>query len=240
MTRAAAAGLANTAVTTRSATLTTSGNGATPSAKTTREGPAPINRSARSARLAGGSRSRRFASYAPMTWILWGWVRLRWPISAADAAASRRTAASLSRPATQASESASPFASCNCLTLTCRIRLPGGYELVQCAGVRRRGHRIAQSPVAEQLRQLREDLQVFLRRLLRDEQDEYQADRLSVGAVERDRLRQPCERTECFLQSLDPSVRNRHALPKARRPEALAVEQAVEHQTARNAVIVLE
>src|SRR6185503_7243775 len=172
MTRAAAAGLANTAVPTRSATVTTSGNGATPSAKMTIEGPPPINRSARSARRAGGSRSRRFASYAPMTWMLLGWVRFRWPISAADATASRCTEALLSRPAIQASESASLFASCNRVTLTCRIRLPGGYELVQGACVARRGHRVAQHAVAEQLRQLGEDLQVLLGGLLGDQENE--------------------------------------------------------------------
>src|SRR4051794_14238323 len=102
-----------------------------------------------------------------MTWIEFGWVRLRWPISAAAANASRRTVVPPSRPATQASESASRVSSCSRATLTCSIRLPSGDELVQrrrIGGVR---HGFAQRLVAEHLRELGEDLQVLLGGLLR-------------------------------------------------------------------------
>ena len=58
------------------------------------------------------------ASKAPITWTLLGWVRLRWPISAAAAADSRRTTVRPSRPAIQASDSASQLSSCSCATLT--------------------------------------------------------------------------------------------------------------------------
>src|SRR6185369_5878305 len=235
MTRAAAAGVVKTAVPTRSATVMTSAKAGTPSAKITIDGPAPINRSARSARRVAASRSRRFASYAPITWM-----RLRWPISAADAAASWRTTALLSRPTIQASDSASLFASCNRVTLTCRIRLPGSDQLVQRARVARRDHRVAQRTVAEKLRQLRKNLQMLLGGLLGHQQDEHQVHRLAVRAVERDRLRQARERAECFLQPLDPPVRDRNALAEARRAETLAVEQAVEDQVAGDSVVVLE
>src|SRR6185503_2466739 len=112
------------------------------------------------------------ASYAPITWMLLGWVRLRWPISDAAAAASLRTAVAPSRPATQASESATRFSSCSSATLTCGIRLPCGDQLVEVGGVGRAQHRFAQRAVAEHLRQLGEDLQVLLGRLLRHQQHE--------------------------------------------------------------------
>src|SRR5258705_7870182 len=97
-----------------------------------------------------------------MTWIELGWVRLRWPISAAAAADSRRTAVRPSRPATQASESASRLSSCSCATLTCSIRLPSGDDLVERRRVGGAGERLAQRAVAEHLRQFGEDLEVFL------------------------------------------------------------------------------
>src|SRR4029079_9699339 len=105
------------------------------------------------------------ASYAPMTWMLLGWVRLRWPISAAAAAASRRTVVPPSRPATQARASASRLSSCSRATLTWSIRLPCGDERVQRGCVGGVHHRFAQQLVGEHLRQLREDLQVLLGRL---------------------------------------------------------------------------
>src|SRR5205823_12177959 len=43
-----------------------------------------------------------------------------------------------------------------------------------------------------------------------------------------------------FLQALDPAVRDGDALPEAGRAEALAREQAVEHQAPSDAVVILE
>src|ERR671919_2401789 len=94
--------------------------------------------------------------------MLLGWVRLRWPIRAAAAAASRRTAVPPSRPATQASASASRLSSCSRATLTCSIRLPCGDELVEGVGVGGAAHGLAQRLVGEHLRELRQDLQVLL------------------------------------------------------------------------------
>src|SRR5258708_27933856 len=108
-----------------------------------------------------------------MTWIEFGWVRLRWPISAAAAAASRRTAVPPSRPATQASDSASRLSSCSRATLTCSIRLPCGDQLVERGGVGRLRHRLALRLVGEHLRQIGEDLQVILGGLLRHLQHVY-------------------------------------------------------------------
>src|SRR5687767_13772394 len=104
-----------------------------------------------------------------MTWMLLGWVRLRWPIKAAAAAASRRTAVPPSRPATQASDSASRLSSCSRATLTCSIRLPRSDQLVERGGVGRAVHRLAQRLVGKHLRELGQDLLVLLVRLLRHE-----------------------------------------------------------------------
>jgi len=54
------------------------------------------------------------------------------------------------------------------------------------------------------------------------------------------RVRQARKRTQCFLQPLDPPVRDCNALAEARRAETLAVEQAVEDQVAGDSVVVLE
>src|SRR6185503_7008524 len=175
-----------------------------------------------------------------MTWMLFGWVRLRWPISEAAAAASRRTAVPPSRPAIQASDSASRLSSCSRATLTWSIRLPCGDQLVKRGHVGRGVHRLAQRLVAEHLRQLRKDLQVLLGGLLRHEQHEYQADRIAVRRVERHRLGEAQERAEGVLQALDAAVRDGDALAEAGGAEALAREQAVEHHAARHRVLVLE
>src|SRR6185369_10141824 len=96
-----------------------------------------------------------------MTCTLFGCVTFRWPISAAAAADSRRTAVRPSRPATQASESASRLSSCNCATLTCSIGLPCGDDLVERRRVGSAGKRFAQRAIAEHLRQFGEDLEVL-------------------------------------------------------------------------------
>src|SRR5436190_1021451 len=102
------------------------------------------------------------------------------------------------------------------------------------------GHRLAQAAVGEHLRKLGEDLQVLLGRLLRYEKHEGEGDGRGVGRVERNRLRQPDESAERLLQPLDASVRNRDALAEAGRTQTLALEQAVEHLAACDAVMVLE
>src|SRR2546427_10897790 len=172
--------------------------------------------------------------------MLLGWVRLRWPISDAALAASRRTAVPPSRPAIQASDNASRLSSCSRATLTCSIRLPRRDQLVKGTGVRRPAHRLAQRLVAEHLRELGKDLQVLLGRLFGNQQHEYQADGIAVGGVEGHRLRGPQERAQRLLQSLDAAVRNRYPLAEPGRAEALAREQAVEDQAAGEAVMVLE
>src|SRR5881227_13541 len=154
-----------------------------------------------------------------MTWIEFGWARLRWPISAAAATASRRTAVPPSRPATQASESASRLSSCSRATLTCSIRLPGGDELVERLRVGDGAHGLAQRPVGEHLRELGEDLQVLLRGLLRHEQHEHEADGIAVRRIERHRLREPDEGAERVLEALDAAMRDRHALAESRGAE---------------------
>src|ERR1044071_5037245 len=159
-----------------------------------------------------------------MTWMLLGCVRLRWPISAAAAAASLRTAVPPSRPAIQASDSASRLSSCSRATLTCGIRLPDGDQLMELGGVGRGEHRFAQGPVAEHLRQLREDLQVLLGGLLRHEQDEGEAHRLAVGGLERHRLREAHEGAERLFQALDAAVRDGDALAESGRAQLLARE----------------
>src|SRR5688500_3886757 len=241
MTRAAATGVANTAAPLFAAAASTSGKGATPSANTTIAGPAAISRAASSARRAASRRPAASASTAPMTWMLLGWVKLRWPISAAAAASSRRTAAlPPSRPPTPASESASRLSSCSRATLTWSIGLPRRDQLVQRRGVARAAHRLAQRLVAEHLRELGEDLQVLLGRLLGHEQHEHQRHRVAVGRIEGNRLAQAEEGAEGVLQALDAAVRDRHALPQAGGAQALAREQAVEDDALGDAVVVLE
>src|SRR6267143_2540511 len=175
-----------------------------------------------------------------MTWIELGCVRLRWPISEAAATASRRTLVPPSRPATQASESASRLSSCSRATLTCSIRLPSADQLVERRRVGGGAHRLAQRAVAEHLRELGEDLQVLLGRLFRHQEHEHEGDRRAVGRVEGNRLREADEGAERFLQALDPAMRDGDALPKTGGAEALARKQAVEHEAPGDAVVILE
>src|SRR3989475_5746192 len=162
--------------------------------------------------------------------MLWGGGRLRWPISEAALAASRRTAVPPSRPAIQASDNASRLSSCSRATLTCSIRLPRRDQLVKGTGVRRPAHRLAQRLVAEHLRELGKDLQVLLGRLFGNQQHEYQADGIAVGGVEGHRLRGPQERAQRLLQSLDAAVRNRYPLAEPVRPKRPAPDKPVKAQ----------
>src|SRR5690606_24063093 len=232
MTCAAGSGEVKSAVRVRSAACTTAAGAASPSASTTAAGEAAKSRSEYSATVA--------ASYAPTTWMLLGWVRLRWPMSEAEAAASRCTTAVLSRPAIQASARASRLSSCNRATSTWSIGLPCRDEPVQGGGVRSAGERLAQRPVAQQLGELGEDLQVPLGRLLGHEQHEDQRDRLAVRRVEGHGLREPDAGEKRLLEALDAAVRDGDAVAEARRAELLAREQAVEHLASADAVLVLE
>src|SRR5687767_14212946 len=175
-----------------------------------------------------------------MTWMLLGCVRLRWPMTEAACAASRRTAVPPSRPAIQASASASRLSSCSRATLTCSIRLPSGDEMVQGGRVGGAAHGFAQRLVAEHLSELGEDLQVLLGRLFGHQEHENQGHRVAVRGVERHGLGDADEGAEGLLQPLDAPVRDRNALSEAGRAQALAREQAVEHDAARKGVLVLE
>ena len=100
-------------------------------------------------------------------------------------------------------------------------------------------HGFAQDLVAEHLRELGEDLQVLLGSLFGHEQHEHEGDRVAVGGVERYRLGDADEGAERLLQPLDAAVRDGDALPEAGRPQALAGEQAVEDDAAREGVAEL-
>src|SRR5437763_17103778 len=113
--------------------------------------------------------------------MLLGWVRLRWPISEAALAASRRTAVPPSRPAIQASDSASRLSSCSRATLTCSIRLPCGDQLVERRGIGRARHRFAQRLVAEHLRELGKNLRGLLGGLLGIQQHKTRIDGIAAG-----------------------------------------------------------
>src|SRR5579859_1831376 len=175
-----------------------------------------------------------------MTWMLFGCVRLRWPISDAESAASRRTALAAPRPATHASDSGSRLSSCSRATSTCSIRLPCADQLMQGRCIGRLPHRLAQALVAEHLRKLRKDLEMLLGRLLGHKQHEDQRHGLAVGRIERHGLRQAEKRTDGLLEALDPAVRDGHALPKPGGGQALASEQAVEDDAPRDAIEILE
>src|SRR5262245_35076131 len=224
-----------------SATWASRGWPGTPSARTTAAGapcrPSSIRRWIR----APSSAAMCACSWRPMTWMRFGWMRLRWPTNAADSVASARmTAPPPDFPPIQASSSFSAASSYSRATLVCNIRLPRGDELVEGGGVGDRGEALAQLPVAEHLRQLAEDLEMLLGRLLRHEQHEDQVHRAAVGRVERDRGLEAEERADRLLQALDPAVGDRHALAEPGGTEALAREEAVEHHAAGDALVVLE
>src|ERR1035437_7935113 len=170
-----------------------------------------------------------------------GWIRLRWPTSATVSALSRRTgAASPPRPLTQPRPSLAALSSYSRAMLVCNIGLPGADELVQAARVLRLGQLLAQLPVGEHLGQLGQNLQVLLGSLLRYQQDEQQVDRLAVGGVKRHRGGKAHESRHRLAQALDAAVWNGHPLAQAGRAQALAREQAVEYQAARDPLVILE
>ncbi len=111
---------------------------------------------------------------------------------------------------------------------------------MQGPGVGCGGESAPQLAIAEHLRELGEDLEVLLGRLLRDEQDEDELHRTAVGRVEGHRGLEPQERANRVLEALDAPVRDRHTLPQPGRPKLLAGEEAVEDEAARNSLVVLE
>jgi len=154
---------------------------------------------------------------------------------------SRRSAvAPPALPPIQASPSFSRLSSYSCATLICNMRLPRGDVLVNRARIRIARELLAEITIAEHLGKLGQHAQMLLGRLLRDEEQKHQAHRLAVGRIERDGLGEANEGAHRFLQALDPSVRDGDTLTQPRGAEALAREQAVEHQASRDALIVLE
>lgn len=99
---------------------------------------------------------------------------------------------------------------------------------------------LARVAIGQQLRDLRQDLEVLLRRLFGDQQENQEPDRLAVGRFERDRIGEPHERGERMLETLDPPVRNRDAFAEAGRTEPLPREQVVRDGAAGDAVLILE
>src|SRR6266700_2877721 len=180
-------------------------------------------------------------SWLPRTWTRLGWMRLRWPTSAAASVLSRRSrVAPPAFPPSQASPSLSRLSSYSCATLICNMGLPGGDVLMERARVGVGRELAAQLAVAQHLRELRQDSKVLFGRLLGQQQHENEIDGLAVGGVEGHRLREAPKSADRLLQALDPAVRNRDPLAEARRAEALPGEQTVEYQTSRHALIVLE
>ena len=115
-----------------------------------------------------------------------------------------------------------------------------GDQLVQLGGVGAGLDLLAQGRVAEQFGDLGQDLQVLLGGGLGHQQEDQQVDRLFVRGVEADRLGQLEHRGHRGLQALDAAVRDGHAVAQAGGAQALAGEQAVGDQRARQAVQVLE
>src|SRR4051812_29071677 len=110
-----------------------------------------------------------------------GWMRLRWPTSAGASVESRCSGDSPpALPATQASCSLSRFSSYSRATLIWNMRVPLGEVLMQRARVGVRGEPLPQFPVGEHLRQLREDLEMALGRVLGNQQHEDKGHRLAV------------------------------------------------------------
>src|SRR5512141_740325 len=133
-----------------------------------------------------------------------GWIRLRWPTSAAVSALSRRTgSASPPRPVTQPKPSFAALSSYSRAMLVCNIGLPIADKLVQRARVLGLDELLAQIRVGEHLREFGQNLQMLFRRLLRHQQHEQQLHRLAVGGVERHRGGKAHERSYRFAQALD-------------------------------------
>ena len=79
-----------------------------------------------------------------------------------------------------------------------------------------------------------------LRRLFGDHQEDEDRDRLAVRRIERNGVGQADECRDRLAQALDPAVWDGDLLAETGRAEPFAREQAVEHATAGQALIVLE
>lgn len=81
---------------------------------------------------------------------------------------------------------------------------------------------------------------MLFRRLLGDEKCEYQAHGLAVRGIERHRGGKADKSAQRVFQALDSTVRNGDALSETGRAKALPGKQAFIHNTAGDAVVVLE
>ncbi len=99
---------------------------------------------------------------------------------------------------------------------------------------------VAHLTVAEHLRKLREDLKMPFGGLFRHEEGEYKGYGFGIGCVKRDRRCKPDHCPQRFLQAFHPAMRDCDPMSKTGRTETLANKKAVEDDTARNALIVLE
>src|SRR5258708_8323516 len=241
MTWAPGMSVATTAVPDSSAAFSMRTSAGAPSATTMAAG-LTANRLPSIWNSSASSNPARWAiSWLPRTWMRLGWMRLRWPTSAATPALSRRSqVAPPAFPPIQASPSFSRLSSYSCATLICNMRLPGGDVLMKRARIGVGREVLAQLAVAQHLCELGQDAQVLLGRLFRHQQQEHETDGFAVGRVERNRLCQAHESPDCFLQSLDPAVRNGEPLAQPGRSEAVAGTQAVEQQAPRHPLGVLE
>src|SRR5260221_3104849 len=104
---------------------------------------------------------------------------------------------------------------------------------MQCGGGRRGGELLAKRLVTEHLRELRQQLKVFLGGVFRHQQHEYLRHRPAVGSVERDRLLRSYERTQRLLQPLDAAMWNRDALAETGGTQSLARRQTVNDDRSR-------
>src|SRR6266446_7641580 len=201
---------ANTAVREASAAFSMRTSAGAPSATTMATG-WTANRLPSIWKSSASSNAARWAiSWLPRTWIRLGWMRLRWPTSAATPVLSRQSlVAPPAFPPIQANPSLSRLSSYSCATLICNMRLPGGDVLMKRPRVGIGGKSLAQLTVAQHLCELGQDTQVLLGRLFRHQKQEHEADGLAVGRVEWNRLCQAHESPDCFFQTLDSAVRNR-------------------------------
>src|SRR5215831_2968302 len=95
-------------------------------------------------------------------------------------------------------------------------RLPCREHRVHCAGFRESEKVLAEWLVGEHLREFGKDIEMLLRGLLGDQQEEQQPYGATVGCIEWDGFSETYERSNRFLEPFDPSVRNRNALTEPR------------------------
>src|SRR5437899_11132498 len=142
-----------------------------------------------------------------------GWMRLRWPTSAATPVLSRQSlVAPPVFPPIQANPSLSRLSSYSCATLICNMSLPGVEAIMKRARIGVCRKFLAQLTAAQHLCELGQYAQVLLGRLFRHQQQEHEADGLAVGRVERNRLCQTHKSPDGFLRTLARAVRDNEHL----------------------------